>query len=143
MRKALSDGKRLTPRNRIFIELICDGVPIVEAHKKAGYSGKAGAAYELKSSLKYEIAKALEARGFSREGLATEILKLSQLPLSDVYKSGISFNQKLALLRLLNSALPKEEEKKINNLTVLNFSKTDDGKLKVEQNSNVIDITNG
>lgn len=125
-----SNNRQLTSRNRIFIDLLCEGVPVVEAHKKAGYSGKKSAAYELKRELKHEIAKALEARGFSRENLAMEILKLSQIPLTDSCKA-VTFNQKLALLRLMNAALPRETEPRINNLTVLKFDKTDDGKTQV------------
>lgn len=122
----------LTPKNRLFLELLADGKPVAVAYKEAGYKGSYHAAYELKSQLKSELVKVLEAKGFSREGLAGEILKLNQLPLADVYKQGINLNQKLSILKLLNSALPKPSESKVGSVTVLNFDRTPEGKTVIK-----------
>lgn len=127
-----SSNNGLTVKNRLFLEHLANGSAVVEAYKQAGYKGSYHAAYELKSQLKGELVKVLEAKGFSREGLASEILKLNQLPLADVYKQGINLNQKLSILKLLNSALPKEDTSKIGQVTVLNFGKTQDGKTVIK-----------
>lgn len=134
MSKSLTTSNNgLTVKNRLFLEHLSNGLAVVEAYRQAGYKGSYHAAYELKSQLKGELVKILESKGFSREGLAAEVLKLNQIPLADVYKQGINLNQKLAILKLLNSALPKESEQKVGNLTVLNFGKSQDGKTTVKQ----------
>lgn len=130
MSKALQSSG-LTVKNRLFLEHLASGLSVVDAYKQAGYKGSYHAAYELKSQLKGELVKVLEAKGFSREGLASEILKLNQMPLADIYKGGINLNQKLSILKLLNSALPKESETKVNQVTVLNFGRNQEGKINV------------
>jgi hypothetical protein len=128
----ISSNSGLTVKNRLFLEHLADGKAVIEAYRQAGYKGSYHAAYELKSQLKGELVKVLEAKGFSREGLAGEILKLNQLPLADVYKQGINLNQKLSILKLLNSALPKQAESKVGQVTVLNFGRTPEGKTVIK-----------
>lgn len=131
-RKLSNRSNQITPRNRVFLEYLSSGLSTFDAYRKAGYKGNYHAAYELKSQLKSALLMVLEAKGFSREGLAAEILKLNQLPLNDMYASGINLDQKLKILKLLNASLPKEKEAKVGQVTVLNFGKSEDGKTVVQ-----------
>jgi hypothetical protein len=133
----------LTPKNRLFLEYLADGLTVVEAHKKAGYSGNKNAAYELKSQLQQAgaLTKVLEAKGYSREGLATEILQLNQLPLMDVYKNGVNINQKIQILKLFLQSLPKQiETSEKKEITAFIINKGNDGSIKVKDGS-VVDTT--
>jgi len=111
-----SDGKKsnqivkLTNRARLFIEFMCDGLKTYEAYLKAGYKGSAHASYELRRLLSNHLRERLEARGFSMEGVAQELLSLSDHPVVDPTGAPISsltLNQKLSILKLFLQALPK------------------------------------
>ena len=107
------DGrKELTPRNLIFLEKLADGVPIVDAYRLAGYTGASHTAHELKRQLKSELKELLEARGFSIEGLASQILELQKLPVNmRMYPDGIPLSQKIQLMRLQLQALKDDAPK--------------------------------
>lgn len=104
--------KELTPRNRLFLERIADGLPIVDAYRLAGYHGAPHTAHELKRQLRGELKAILEARGFSMEGLAAEVLKLQAMPLNmKLYPDGIPLSQKIQILRLQLQALKDDAPK--------------------------------
>ena len=104
--------RTLTPKNRVYIQLICDGVPIVGAYRKAGYGGEPHTAYELKRQLAEHLAEALAARGFSAEGVACELVELSKIPLDPrIASQGLSFDQKLRLIRLKVQALVAQAQR--------------------------------
>lgn len=98
-------SERLTKANRLFLEFIVDGIPVGEAYKKAGYKGEVKNAYNLKLKLKSELAKVLEARGFSREGVMVELNKLNTLPLKE---KEITIDQKLRLYKLVLETIPEK-----------------------------------
>lgn len=102
--KAISSSigrKVLSPRNKIFLDKLADGVPVIDSYRLAGYTGGNHTAYELKRQLKQELKQVLEARGFTMEGVASEILNLSKLPVDlTKYPNGIPLGQKLQILRL-------------------------------------------
>jgi hypothetical protein len=128
----------LTPKNRLFLEYLADGLAVIDAHKKAGYSGNKNAAYELKSQLQQAgaLTRVLEAKGYSREGLATEILQLNQLPLMEVYKNGVNINQKIQILKLFLQSLPKQiETNEKKEITAFVITKNVDGAVKVQDNT--------
>lgn len=104
---ATSQARPLTEKNKRFLQHLADGRPTLEAYKLAGYKGEAHAAYELRSALKPHLASLLEAGGWSREQLASEVRKLNELPLDPSIKN-VNFKQKLDILRLMDKALPKE-----------------------------------
>lgn len=93
--------KALTARNRIFLDKLSDGVPPVDAYRLAGYTGSPHTAYELKRQLKAELREMLEAKGFTLEGLASEILNLSRLPVDlTKYPNGIPLDKKIQIMKL-------------------------------------------
>lgn len=128
----------LTPRNRVFLELLASGVDTLDAYKQAGYRGSPHAAYELKSSLKGPLAALLEAKGFSHEGVASEILNLVKLPLHES-QTKVNIQQKIQILKLMLQALPKQEKEQ-KQLTNFIISQNSDGGLKIAS-SDVIDVT--
>jgi hypothetical protein len=116
--KALSQVKSdqpkpLTPKNKAFLQHLAAGRPTLEAYSLAGYKGEAHAAYQLRSELKAHLAILLEQGGFSRESLAAEVNKLNAIPLDPSIKN-VNFKQKLDILRLMEKALPKPIENRIN-----------------------------
>ena len=93
--------KALSPRNRVFLDKISDGVNAVDAYRLAGYTGSPHTAYELKRQLKQELRAVLEAKGYSMEGVAAEILSLAKLPVDmGPHKNGIPLSQKIQILKL-------------------------------------------
>jgi hypothetical protein len=93
--------KALSARNKIFLDKLADGVSVIDAYRLAGYTGGNHTAYELKRQLKLELKEVLEARGFTMEGVAAELLNLSKLPVDlTKYPNGIPLSQKLQILRL-------------------------------------------
>ena len=102
--------RELTAKNKSFIRHLADGRPTLEAYKLAGYKGDAHAAYQLRSELKVHLGQLLEAGGWSREQLASEVRRLNELPLDPSIKN-VNFKQKLDVLRLMDKALPKEMPK--------------------------------
>lgn len=93
--------KALSARNKIFLDKLADGVPVIDAYRLAGYTGGNHTAYELKRQLRGELKEVLEARGFTMEGVASELLNLSKLPVDlTKYPNGIPLGQKLQILRL-------------------------------------------
>lgn len=98
--------KELSDRNRVFLDKLADGVPTVDAYRLAGYTGSPHTAYELKRQLKQELRNVLEARGYSMEGLASEILNLTKLPVDlTKYPNGIPLSQKIQILKLFAGTL--------------------------------------
>lgn len=100
--KALELKRELTPKNRVFLQLLSEGVKTLEAYKQAGYKGNDHAAYQLRSDLKEELIKVLEGQGIDRAGLMQSLAELISLPINDVQKSmGVSVKQRLSMLQLL------------------------------------------
>ncbi len=124
--------KALTARSKSFLNHLAAGRPTLEAYALAGYKGEAHAAYQLRSDLKVHLANLLEAGGFSRERLASEINNLTALPLDPSIKN-VNFKQKLDVLRLMEKALPKplssESKPKITPVK-FNFHTTEQPKLE-------------
>lgn len=105
--------KALSARNKVFLDKLADGTPIVDAYRLAGYTGSPHTAYELKRQLRQELRDVLEARGYSLEGVAAEILNLSRLPVDMTkYPTGIPLSQKIAILRLFAQTLQHESAPK-------------------------------
>lgn len=113
--KAISSSvgrKELSPRNKIFLDKLADGVQCVDAYRLAGYQGGPHTAYELKRQLKQELRAVLEARGFTLEGVATEILNLSKLPVDlTKYPNGIPLGQKIQILKLFAQTIKDDAPK--------------------------------
>lgn len=105
-----NEPKPLTSKNRSFLNHLAAGRPTLEAYALAGYKGEAHAAYQLRSELKAHLAVLLEQGGFSRETLAVEVNRLNQLPL-DPAITNVNFKQKMDVLRLMDKALPKPNDK--------------------------------
>ena len=124
---------KLTTRARLFLELLSQGKDILLAYREAGYKGSSHAAYELKSSLKLDYAQLLNSKGFDIESLSQQILSLSQLPLSEIYKQGVNLDQKLKILQLhakvLKDFRPERDDKK--QITAFIVSKSSDGQASV------------
>jgi hypothetical protein len=102
--------KALSARNRVFLDKLSDGINVVDAYRLAGYKGNSNhAAYELRRQLKQELRDVLEAKGFTMEGVASEILALSKLPVNPTQiKDGISLNQKIQILKLFSQTLQNQ-----------------------------------
>ncbi len=100
--------KQLTEQNLTFLDNLKAGMPTLEAYYKAGYQGKPHSAYQLRSYLKDELFKVLEAEGFSREGLMIEVNKLNALPLDASIKS-VSVKDKLDILKLQVKLIPNQQ----------------------------------
>lgn len=110
--KQLSKVPKLTNRGRLFIEYMADGLKTYEAYLKAGYRGNAHASYELKRLLAPHLKSLLESRGFSMEGVASELLSLAAHPVVDKEGkplSNVTLGQKLSILKLFLQALPKPD----------------------------------
>ena len=133
--------KALSTRNRIFLDKLADGVPVVDAYRLAGYTGSNHTAYELRRQLKQELRDVLEARGFSMEGVASEILALSKMPLNmALYKDGIPLSQKIQILKLFAQTLKDEAPKQssaVQNVTAFIVSRSPGAGARV----NVVDTT--
>ena len=133
--------KALSTRNRIFLDKLADGVPVVDAYRLAGYTGSNHTAYELRRQLKQELRDVLEARGFSMEGVASEILALSKMPLNmELYKDGIPLSQKIQILKLFAQTLKDEAPKQssaVQNVTAFIVSRSPGAGARV----NVVDTT--
>jgi hypothetical protein len=140
----VSDIKdKLTKRNFKFIELLSQGLSVVEAYKAAGYKGTNDQQpYQLSHSLKHKISEYLQVKGFNKENLAIQLDKLVSLPLRHD-QTAVTIDQKIRMLRLFKDSLPeseKKEEPKFSRFTVVNnYVKVDtDNQLTRE---NTIDIT--
>ena len=104
--------KELTARNRKFLELLADGIGAQAAYVEAGYKGAPHTAYELKRQLKAELRELLEARGYSMEGVASEILNLAKLKVDmSKHPNGIPLSQKIAILRLFAQTVKEASPK--------------------------------
>jgi len=104
--------KALSPRNKVFLDKLADGVPVVDSYRLAGYTGGPHTAYELKRQLKQELREVLEARGFTMEGVATEILSLSKLPVDLTrYPNGIPLEAKIRILKLFAQTVKDDAPK--------------------------------
>lgn len=103
------NDRQLTPKNRLFLQLICDGKSTVDAYKQAGYKGDDHAAYEMRSYLGKELERVLAARGLDRANLMSALKELIDLPINDVQKSmGVSVKQRLAILKEWAKILPND-----------------------------------
>lgn len=131
----------LTPKARVFIQLICDGLPVPDAYRKAGYDGKNNhAAYALKALLSKHLREALEARGFSMEGIATEILQLTKIPL--IPREAVTLDEKIKILRLFASVMPRQERAATSpHVTAFIINRGDKGNTVVTGERDVIDTS--
>jgi hypothetical protein len=96
--------RELTVKNRVFLNHLVEGKKTLEAYRLSGYKGNEHAAYQLRSDLKDELVKALEAQGIDRAGLMLGVEQLMRLPVKDVE---ISVKTKIDLLKLLAKMLPE------------------------------------
>jgi len=104
--------KALSPRNRVFLDKLADGVPVVDAYRLAGYTGGNHTAYELRRQLRQELREVLEARGFTIEGVASEILNLTRLPVDlTKYPNGIPLDKKIQVLKLFAQTIKDDAPK--------------------------------
>lgn len=114
--------KTLSPRNRVFLDKLADGVPVIDAYRLAGYTGGNHTAYELRRQLKNELRNVLEGRGFTIEGVATEILNLTRLPVDLTrYPNGIPLDKKIQILRLFAQTLKDDAPKSVSTPHVTAF----------------------
>lgn len=106
---------KLTPKNRLFLEYLVEGLPVIEAYKKAGYAGGVTAAYDLKHRLKDDFTRLVHQR-VSLTDTLHEIEKLDNLPLLHTH---ITLNQKIRLIQLKLQAMKqvKEENKPTEKFT--------------------------
>lgn len=132
--------KALSPRNKIFLERLADGLPAQDAYRLAGYTGSPHTAYELKRQLKAELREVLEARGYSMEGVAAEILNLTKLPVDMTkYQNGIPLSQKIQILKLFAQTVKEDSPKGAQqNVTAFIISRNNG---KTEVKTNVIDTS--
>ena len=131
--------KSLTPQNKVFLDKLADGVPVVDAYRLAGYTGSNHTAYEMRRQLKAELRVVLEARGFTIEGVASEILNLSKLPVDlSKYPNGIPLNQKLQILRLFAQTVKEDQSKQSTpNVTafIIQRGSGPDNRIKIKQDN--------
>lgn len=93
--------RELTPKNRLFLQLLSEGMSTLQAYEKAGYKGSNHAAYQLRSDLKEELIKVLEGQGVDRAGLMYSLKNLIQLPTIEEEIGKIQAKTKLQALNLL------------------------------------------
>lgn len=106
--KELED--KLTPKNRVFLELLSQGKSTLEAYKLAGYVGEDHAAYELKSKLSKDFEAYLTAKGMSRADLMLAVKELIDLPVLNLgYKT---LKDQMKLLTMWLKMLPQESTNK-------------------------------
>lgn len=104
--QAARGRKVLNEKNKRFLEELSNGVPVIDAYHLAGYTGGNHTAYELKRQLKQELRELLEAKGYSIEGIASELLNLNKLPVDlTKYPNGIPLAQKIQILKLFAQTL--------------------------------------
>ncbi len=104
-------ARKLTIKNRVFLEHLCQGMSTLESYRRAGYKGKESAAYELRSQLREHLILLLEGQGVSRDGLMAEVARLSRIPLEET--TSVSVRQKMDILRLLSRILPQPKEARV------------------------------
>lgn len=97
---------KLTAKNRVFLELLSQGVNTVLAHKQAGYQGDDHAAYELKCKLSKDFESYLTAKGMSRGDLMLAVKRLIDSPVEEY--EGKSIKDQIKLLTLWLKMLPTE-----------------------------------
>ena len=107
--KAADPLEELTPRQRLFLTLLLDGVKPQTAYVKAGYDGDPShAAYVLKSRLDKQMTLMAMARGTTKADLIAQMQALHDLPVVDdegAPVTGISMQHKLRLITLQNTIL--------------------------------------
>lgn len=103
---SLTPKRELTVKNKLFLQGLLEGKPTFVAYTEAGYEGSKHAAYELRSSLKEDLIRALEAQGIDRAGLMLSLSQLMQLPLKE---NEISLKHKIDLLKLLAKTIPADQ----------------------------------
>lgn len=108
MEQLPAPAPKLTKKNRLFCQLVLAGNPVPVAHKMAGYTGDAHAAYELKSKLRGFIRAEAERRGVSLEGIAADIAALDSLPLTD---TTVTVKDKLAIIKAKHHFVESTEPK--------------------------------
>lgn len=132
---------KLTPKNRVFLELLSQGKSTLEAYKLAGYQGEDHAAYELKSKLSKDFESYLTAKGLSRADLMLAVKGLIDLPVANYEHKTLKDQMKLLTMWL--KMLPQESNNKpsitafvINNHNAVKPSPTAN---EASSQSNVID----
>lgn len=101
---------KLTPKNRVFLELLSQGKSTLEAYTLAGYVGEPHAAYELKSKLSKDFEGYLTAKGMSRADLMLAVKDLISLPILNPGHKTVRDQMKLLTLWL--KMLPQESNNK-------------------------------
>jgi len=131
---------KLTPKNRVFLELLSQGKTTLEAYRLAGYQGEDHAAYELKSKLSKDFEAYLTAKGLSRGDLMLAVKELIDLPiLNPGYKS---LKDHMKLLTMWLKMLPAEGNSKPNiTAFVINNHNAVKPSSSAREASNVVDTT--
>lgn len=105
-------SSKLTPKNRVFLDLLSQGKSTLEAYKLAGYQGEDHAAYELKSKLSKDFEAYLTAKGLSRGDLMLAVKGLIDLPVAN--RNYKSLKDHMKLLGMWMKMLPQESTNKPN-----------------------------
>lgn len=102
--KAADPLDELTPKQRLFLMLLVEGVAPQDAYVKAGYDGDPKhASYQLKSRLDKQLTLMAVAHGMAKSDLILGMKKLNELPVVDkegLPQSGISMQHKLRLMEM-------------------------------------------
>lgn len=131
---------KLTPKNRVFLELLSQGVDTVTAHKQAGYEGDSHAAYELKSKLSKDFEAYLTAKGMSRADLMLAVKGLIDQPIAGLQIKTMKDHMKL--LGMWLKMLPQEGTSKPSiTAFVINNHNAPKGISPASTASNVVDAT--
>jgi hypothetical protein len=80
--KAADPLEELTPKQRIFLNLLVEGEAPQVAYKKAGYEGEPDSCYQLKSRLDKQLTMIAISRGMAKSDLVLGMKKLNELPIS-------------------------------------------------------------
>lgn len=103
-------NKKLSPKQMRFLHGLAEGKNITTAYKDAGYNGETiQSAYALKQKLSNRLYEEISGRGFNSEKLAAEIVKFLNIPVN-VPEKGMTLNERLKILRLMDKVLPKSEK---------------------------------
>lgn len=109
--KASDPLEDLTPRQRVFLNLMVEGESPQQAYVHAGYEGDPKhACYQLKSRLDKQLTLLAISRGMAKSDLVLGMKRLNELPILDDEGApvrGISMQHKLRLMdmqaRMLDS----------------------------------------
>lgn len=111
--KAADPLEELTPKQRIFLNLLVEGEAPQVAYKKAGYEGEPDSCYQLKSRLDKQLTMIAISRGMAKSDLVLGMKKLNELPILDDKGDpvrGISMQHKLRLMDMQARMLESMKE---------------------------------